>query len=316
MTAGIEVEGLGRTYPGGVEAVRSVDLSVRPGEVFGFLGPNGAGKTTTVRMLTTLLAPTRGRALVAGHDVARHPERVRVAIGVALQESDLDNLQTGRELLTFHARLHGMARRSAAQRTGELLELVDLTGAAGRQVRTYSGGMRRRLDLAIALVHRPRVLFLDEPTTGLDPASRITVWDEVRRLNREDGLTVFLTTQYLEEADVLAGRVAIIADGRIVADGTPAGLKASIGADVVTVAVPAADRPGAERLLAALPGVQRIQATGDGLTLYVPDGPGTVARVVTALHSAGVEIGAVSTSSPTLDDVFLQKTGQRLAAAA
>jgi len=314
MTAGIEAAGLGRTYPGGVQAVRGVDLEVRPGEVFGFLGPNGAGKTTTVRMLTTLLAPTSGRALVAGHDVARRPDLVRLAIGVALQESGLDNLQTGRELLAFHAGLHGMGRAQARRRTDELLEIVDLAGAAGRQVRTYSGGMRRRLDLAIALVHRPRVLFLDEPTTGLDPASRAAVWDEVRRLNHEDGLTVFLTTQYLEEADVLAGRVAIINGGTIVAEGTPAALKASIGADVVRVAVAEADRDRAARLLGDLAGVDRIQRTGDGVTLYVPDGPGTVARAVTTLTAAGLSIGAVSTASPSLDDVFLTKTGQRLAA--
>jgi ABC-2 type transport system ATP-binding protein len=228
MTASaIRTVGLTKTYTGRdgeVEAVRGVDLDVAPGEVFGFLGPNGAGKSTTVRMLTTLMRITSGTAEVAGVDVARDPDGARRKIGVALQEAGLDPRQTGRELLILQARLFGMSSSVAASRATELLELVELEDAADRRVKGYSGGMKRRLDLASALVHQPEVLFLDEPTTGLDPSSRITVWDEVRRINAL-GTTVFLTTQYLEEADQLCGRLAIINDGRIIREGTPTSLK-------------------------------------------------------------------------------------------
>src|SRR5580765_4071448 len=226
----VEAEGLVKTYrsrAGNVDAVRGVDLRVEAGEVFGFLGPNGAGKSTTVRMLTTLLSITAGTARVAGLDVAREPDAVRHSIGVALQEAGLDPRQSGRELLILQARLFGMSRAAAADRARELLDLVDLVEAADRRIKGYSGGMKRRLDLASALVYEPEVLFLDEPTTGLDPASRLTVWDEVRRIN-ERGTTVFLTTQYLEEADQLCDRLAIIDGGRIVRDGTPAQLKAEL----------------------------------------------------------------------------------------
>jgi ABC-2 type transport system ATP-binding protein len=223
----VEAEGLVKTYRGRsdtVEAVRGVDLRVHAGEVFGFLGPNGAGKSTTVRMLTTLLSVTAGTARVAGLDVAREPDAVRRRIGVALQEAGLDSRQSGRELLVLQGRLFGLSAEEAAAKAIELLELVELTDAADRLIKGYSGGMKRRLDLASALVHQPEVLFLDEPTTGLDPASRLTVWDEVRRIN-ERGTTVFLTTQYLEEADQLCDRLAIIDDGRIVREGTPSQLK-------------------------------------------------------------------------------------------
>jgi ABC-2 type transport system ATP-binding protein len=230
VTAAVRAEGLVKHYEsrtGTIEAVRGVDLTVEAGEVFGFLGPNGAGKSTTVRMLTTLLSITSGTAFVAGLDVAREPDAVRHRIGVALQEAGLDPRQTGRELLILQARLFGIAADAAAARTEELLALVELENAADRRIKDYSGGMKRRLDLASALVHRPDVLFLDEPTTGLDPASRLTIWDEVRRIN-ERGTTVFLTTQYLEEADALCDRLAIIDDGRIVREGTPAELKADL----------------------------------------------------------------------------------------
>jgi ABC-2 type transport system ATP-binding protein len=228
--AAVEAQGLVKTYrsrAGTVEAVRGVDLRVEAGDVFGFLGPNGAGKSTTVRMLTTLLSFTSGTARVAGVDVAREPDAVRRRIGVALQEAGLDPRQTGRELLVLQGRLFDLPQRDASQRAVELLELVELTDAADRPIKGYSGGMKRRLDLASALVHRPDVLFLDEPTTGLDPASRLTVWDEVRRIN-DRGTTVFLTTQYLEEADQLCDRLAIIDDGRIVREGTPERLKAEL----------------------------------------------------------------------------------------
>jgi ABC-2 type transport system ATP-binding protein len=227
----VRAVGLVKHYESGddtVEAVRGVDLEVQPGEIFGFLGPNGAGKSTTVRMLTTLLTITEGSAEVAGVDVAGDPEGVRRRIGVALQEAGLDPRQTGRELLTLHGRLFGFDAATATARTEELLELVELEGAADRVTKGYSGGMQRRLDLAAALVHEPEVLFLDEPTTGLDPASRLTVWEELRRINRE-GTTIFLTTQYLEEADQLCDRLAIIDDGKIVREGTPGALKAELG---------------------------------------------------------------------------------------
>jgi ABC-2 type transport system ATP-binding protein len=226
----VEAAGLVKTYrgrSGTVEAVRGVDLRVDAGEIFGFLGPNGAGKSTTVRMLTTLLSITEGSAVVAGLDVVREPDGVRRRIGVALQEAGLDARQTGRELLVLQGRLFDLSASEAAARAQELLELVELTDAADRRIKSYSGGMKRRLDLASALVHEPQVLFLDEPTTGLDPASRVTVWDEVRRIN-ERGATVFLTTQYLEEADQLCDRLAIIDGGRIVREGTPANLKAEL----------------------------------------------------------------------------------------
>ncbi len=223
-------EGLVKTYGSGddaVEAVRGVDLEVQPGEVFGFLGPNGAGKSTTVRMLTTLLTITSGRASVAGIDVAGDPDGVRHKIGVALQEAGLDPRQTGRELLVLHGRLFGLDKERAATRAQELLELVEIEDAADRVTKSYSGGMQRRLDLAASLVHEPEVLFLDEPTTGLDPASRLTVWEELRRINAE-GTTIFLTTQYLEEADQLCDRIAIIDAGKIVREGTPDALKSEL----------------------------------------------------------------------------------------
>src|ERR671921_1397144 len=240
---GIEVEGLVREFKGGIRAVDGIDLRVAPGEIYGFLGPNGAGKSTTVLMLTTLLPPTAGRATVAGYDVVKEGPQVRAAIGAALQEAALDPFLTGREHLHLQGALHGLSRKERRRRGQELLERVGLEEAADRRVRGYSGGMKRRLDLALALVHGPRILFLDEPTTGLDPQSRSALWAEVSRLAREDGVTVFLTTQYLEEADVLADRVGIIDHGKIVAEGTPVALKAEIGRPSVE-AIPAerADR--------------------------------------------------------------------------
>ena len=311
MTNAIEATGLRKSFKGGVDAVRGVDLSVREGEVFGFLGPNGAGKTTTVRMLCTLLPLTGGTARVAGHDVAKEPAAVRRDIGVALQEIGLDPIQTGREILTLQCGLYGMPADAATTRTNELLELVGLTDAADRLTKTYSGGMKRRLDLAAALVHEPAVLFLDEPTTGLDPASRATVWDEVRRINGS-GTTIFLTTQYLEEADQLCDRLAIIDRGESVAAGTPEELKSAMGHDVLTITLPEADHEAARAAVAELPGVQRVAGEQDALTLYVDNGAQSVPLVVRRLGEVGLEPKAISVARPTLDDVFLKATGRRL----
>jgi ABC-2 type transport system ATP-binding protein len=307
----IAARALRRTFKGGIEAVRDIDLTVAEGEVFGFLGPNGAGKTTTVRMLCTLLPPTAGTATVAGLDVVRDGARVREQIGVALQEIGLDPVQTGRELLELQCGLYGITGRAARDRAEELLDLVGLVEAADRRTKTYSGGMKRRLDLASALVHSPRVLFLDEPTTGLDPASRITIWEEVRRINAS-GTTVFLTTQYLEEADQLCDRLAIIDGGRIVAEGTPAQLKSEMGHDVVSVALDGADARATEAALAGLAGLERTAAESDALALYVEDGANSIAEIVRRLEGAGIKVGAISMSRPTLDDVFLKATGRRL----
>jgi ABC-2 type transport system ATP-binding protein len=310
-TPAIEARGLSRTFKGGIEAVREVDLNVAQGEVFGFLGPNGAGKSTTVRMLCTLLPPTGGSASVDGHDVVADDAAVRRSIGVALQEIGLDPVQTGRELLELQCGLYNITGSAGRERAAELLELVGLTEAADRRTKTYSGGMKRRLDLATALVHRPRVLFLDEPTTGLDPASRLTVWDEVRRINA-DGTTIFLTTQYLEEADELCRRLAIIDHGELVAQGTPASLKAEIGKDVVTVELHGADAERTRQVIGELPGLERVIVEPDELALFVEDGAASIAEIVRRLDAAGVEVGAISVSRPTLDDVFLEATGRRL----
>jgi len=307
----IEAQDLRRTFKGGIEAVRDIDLSVATGEVFGFLGPNGAGKTTTVRMLCTLLPPTAGSARVAGVDVVSDSAGVRRRIGVALQEIGLDPVQTGRELLELQCGLYGITGGRGRSRTQELLELVDLVEAADRRIKTYSGGMKRRLDLASALVHSPEVLFLDEPTTGLDPASRLTIWEEVRRISAT-GATVFLTTQYLEEADRLCDRVAIIDAGRIVADGTPQRLKAEMGHDVVSVSLDGADAAPTEAALGDLPGLERVQPAPDGLALYVQDGASSIAEIVRRLEREQIRAGAISVARPSLDDVFLQATGRRL----
>jgi ABC-2 type transport system ATP-binding protein len=307
----VSARGLRRSFKGGIEAVRDIDLTVSTGEVFGFLGPNGAGKTTTVRTLCTLLTPTAGSASVVGLDVVRSPAAVRRRIGVALQEIGLDPVQTGRELLELQCGLYGITGRRGRQRAEELLELVGLTDAADRRTKTYSGGMKRRLDLATALVHSPDVLFLDEPTTGLDPASRITIWDEVRRINA-GGATVFLTTQYLEEADKLCDRVAIIDDGRIVAEGTPERLKAEMGHDVVSVALDGADAAATEAALRGLLGLERIVAEHDALALYVENGAGSIAEIVRRLDRDGIVVGAITVARPSLDDVFLDATGRRL----
>ena len=307
----IEVVGLEREYKGGLRAVDGIDLEVAPGEVYGFLGPNGAGKTPTVRMLVTLLRPTGGRATVAGFDVATQPADVRRRIGVALQEAALDLLMTGTELMELQATLHGIAPRDVRGRAAELIERVGLTQAADRRVGTYSGGMRRRLDLAMALIHEPEVLFLDEPTTGLDPTSRLTLWEEVRRLKAQ-GTTVFLTTQYLEEADQLADRVGIIANGVLVAEGTPAVLKAEVGSPHLDVTF--SDDPDLElaREVLARFGDHRPAGADCHLSIALRDGAREIAPVVRALDEAGLIVAGLELMQPTLDDVFLEKTGRHL----
>jgi len=305
----IVAEGLERAF-GDVLAVQGIDLAVEEGEIFGFLGPNGAGKTTTVRMLTTLLLPTGGRASVAGHDVAAEARAVRASIGVALQEAALDPLMTGRELIRLQATLQGLPGAQGRQRADDLLERVGLSGAAERRVGTYSGGMQRRLDLAAALVHEPRVLFLDEPTTGLDPVSRKTIWEEVRDLN-DDGTTVFLTTQYLEEADQLADDVGIIDSGKIVAEGTPQKLKAEIGNPHIQLQLAEGSIVEAEPILAP---IGRLLPPKDGKTVLVEveNGAADIPRVVRSLDEAGIAVESLELVNPTLDDVFVAKTGYHL----
>jgi ABC-2 type transport system ATP-binding protein len=308
---GIEVEGLVREFKKGPRAVDGIDLNVAPGEIYGFLGPNGAGKSTTVHMLTTLLPPTAGTARVAGHDVVREGAAVRDAIGVALQEAALDPFLTAREHMRLQAGMHGLPKTEARRRGDSLLERVGLSQAADRKVGGYSGGMKRRLDLALALVHEPRILFLDEPTTGLDVQSRTALWDEVNRLSRQHGVTVFLTTQYLEEADALAQRIAIIETGRIVAQGTPDSLKAEIGRPTVE-AVPAEDgqRDAMQTVLSRF-GTETAAGPG-AVAVRLDDGTEELAEVVRALDAAGIRVANLEIHAPTLDDVFLAKTGRRL----
>jgi ABC-2 type transport system ATP-binding protein len=312
---GIEAVGLVRTFKGDIRAVDGIDLHVEPGEIFGFLGPNGAGKSTTVHMLTTLLPPTSGTARVAGFDIVKEGPKVRTAIGAALQEAALDNLLTGREHLKLQCALHGISRSERRVRSQELLERVGLTLAADRKVGGYSGGMKRRLDLALALAHRPTILFLDEPTTGLDVQSRSALWSEVARLARDDGVTVFLTTQYLEEADALADRVGIIDHGHIVAEGTPAELKAQIGRPTVE-AIPAdgATPEAVERILQQFG--EPTGGSAKGVSVRLEHGVGDLAGIVRALDAEGITLENLALHAPSLDDVFLAKTGRSLEGAA
>jgi ABC-2 type transport system ATP-binding protein len=305
----IETRALQRRFEGGVVAVAGVDLEVAAGEIYAFLGPNGAGKTTTVRMLTTLLRPTGGSATVAGFDVVDDAPEVRRSIGVALQEAALDPLMTGAELMRFQATLHGLPRAEGRRRAYALIDRVGLTLAANRRVGTYSGGMRRRLDLGMALIHEPRVLFLDEPTTGLDPVSRQAIWEEVRKLN-DEGTTVFLTTQYLEEADRLADRVGIIDDGRMATEGTPAELKADVGRPHLEIRVADDCVESARDVLARFG--EMLPDKDGALLLTLEQGPEQVGPIVRALDDEALVVHSLDVIQPTLDDVFVEKTGRHL----
>jgi len=305
----VEVKNIKKTFQSKqtiVEAVKDVSFEVKKGEIFGLLGPNGAGKSTTILMLTTLLQVTGGSAKILGYDVSSQDKLVRENIGVALQDTGIDNLLTASELFFTTARLWGYSKEDSNKRTEELLELVGLTEAADRRVKTYSGGMKRRLDLGLSLVHSPKILFLDEPTTGLDPGSRRVLWDEIKRL-REGGVTVILTTQYLEEADELADRIAIIDEGLVVAEGTSDELKASIGGDVITFAFDTeSDQKLALKVLTE--GVQEDNL----IRITVEDGARKIPQYVNQLTENNIEVSSVSASKPTLDDVFLKVTGYRL----
>jgi ABC-2 type transport system ATP-binding protein len=306
---GIEVWSLVREFKD-VKAVQGINLRVEPGEIYGFLGPNGAGKSTTIHMLTTLLPPTSGTAFVAGHDIVKEGPAVRGAIGAALQEAALDPYLTAREHLRLQSGLHGLSKSEREARSRELLSRVGLTGAADRKVQTYSGGMKRRLDLALALVHRPRILFLDEPTTGLDPQSRNALWSEVAGLAQDEGVTVFLTTQYLEEADVLADRVGIIDHGKIVAEGTPEELKSTIGRSTVVATPKDVGQLGAAT--AILERFGEPTRAHPGATAVMLNGKGDLADVLRALDGEGILVDDLRLHAPSLDDVFLAKTGRML----
>ncbi len=301
-----------RRHFGDVRAVDGVDLAVQPGEIYGFLGPNGAGKTTLIRTLCTLLDPTGGTARVAGHDVVSQRNEVRIRIGAALQEAALDPVQTGVELLRLQGRLYGLRAAELRTRVAEVGRMIDLGDALARRIGTYSGGMKRRLDLAAALIHNPEVLFLDEPTTGLDPVSRMRVWEEVRKLKRDLGVTIFLTTQYLEEADELADRVGIISAGKLVAEGTPAELKRSVGRDVIVARL---DDPS--RVAAAVRGIRGVIAvdlSGSELLVSVEDGAAAIGPVAAALYGSGAPVQEIVLRTATLDDVFFEVTGARIEA--
>ena len=314
MDYAVQTRGIGRSF-GDVKAVDAIDLAIPRGEIYGFLGPNGAGKTTLVRMLITLLMPSAGGATVAGYDVVSDATEVRLRIGAALQDAALDMKQTGRELLRLQGRLYGLSRRDVDTRLSELAGLVDIGDALDRFIGTYSGGMKRRLDLAASLIHNPEVLFLDEPTTGLDPISRARVWEEVRRVNRQMAVTIFLTTQYLEEADALADRVGIINRGRLIAQGTPAELKRSLGNDVVIVQLDAGANgqvAEAKAALAALDGVADVDASGSEVIVQVANGAAEISNIALALNEHGIHVNELTLRTPTLDDVFLGVAGARM----
>jgi ABC-2 type transport system ATP-binding protein len=315
MAAIIEVENLHKTYPDGTEAVRDISFSVNEGEFFGFLGPNGAGKSTTIKILITLLRATAGRALVFGYDVSVNANAIRTMIGYTAQEVGVDDELTGRENLELQGRLYHLDPTTRRKRINELLELVDLAADADRMAGSYSGGMRKRLDLATGLIHQPQLLFLDEPTTSLDPQNRAGIWSYLEELNKRDGLSIFLTTHYLEEADRLCDRLAIIDHGRIIASGSPASLKAELGGDVISLTI---GRPGVEigtratEVLARLPSVRDVRHDDGKLVLTAEHGGRALPQILRALDEAAVDVTDLTLTRPTLDDVFLKYTGERI----
>ncbi|GLZ77899.1 daunorubicin resistance protein DrrA family ABC transporter ATP-binding protein [Actinorhabdospora filicis] len=308
-TTHIEAHGLVKTYPPDTRALDGLSIAIAPGEVFGLLGPNGAGKSTAINILTTLARPDSGTATIAGHDVLRRPQRVRRAIGVVAQNSGADPLATGRDNLMLQGRLYGLGGTPLKQRVAELFERFGLTGAADRAVRTYSGGMRRRLDVALGLVHRPSALFLDEPTTGLDPEARAALWAEIARLSAEDGLTILLTTHYLEEADRLTDRLAIVDKGRVVVTGTADALKGELKGDAVRIEL--RDEPAAGLGDLAAEGLREVSLAGRLLSARADDGAAAVPGVLAALDRAGAPAASVTVARPSLDDVYLRHVGHR-----
>lgn len=316
MSDVISVDQLVVVYSDGTKAVDGIDFSVEEGEFFGFLGPNGAGKSTTIKVLTTLLRKTSGNVHVLGHDVSSRPKEVRPLIGVQSQETVVDGDLTGRENMVLQGNLHGMRGSGLTERVDELLGLVELADVADRRAAYYSGGMKKRLDLASSLVHTPRLLFLDEPTTGLDPQSRAGIWKYLAKLNKEEGITIFLTTQYLEEADKLCERLAIIDHGQIVAGGSPSELKAEIGADALTLSVEgnggSAER--AQQILGGVSGIGEIVGGDEGITVYAKSASTLVPDIVRAFDAGGLRLSSISLSRPSLDDVFLKHTGHRIRA--
>jgi ABC-2 type transport system ATP-binding protein len=315
----VEARQLIKTYPGDVTALNGMDITVEPGTVFGLLGPNGAGKSTTVKILTTLARPDSGTATVAGHDVLRHPDRVRRAIGVVAQNSGADPTATGRENLQLQGRLYGLRGTALTKRVTELLDRFTLADVAKRPVKGYSGGMRRRLDVALGLVHRPEVLFLDEPTTGLDPEARTAMWDEIGRLAGEEGLTILLTTHYLEEADRLAERIAIVDRGRVVVEGAPDSLKGELRGDAVHLelreAVGDTGRTLLRGTLLGLPGVREVLVDGRRVSARADDGAAAMPVLLAAFERAGVGVASATVARPSLDDVYLRYAGRRYAEA-
>jgi len=310
----IVVNDLVEVYSDGTKAVDKISFNVKEGEFFGFLGPNGAGKSTTIKILTTLLRKTSGSATVAGYDVDKEPRAIRKLIGVQSQETAVDGDLTGRENLTLQGHFQQLPNRELKQRVNELLKLVELEDAADKRARNYSGGMKKRLDLATALVHKPKLLFLDEPTTGLDPQTRATIWAYLEKLNKTEGTTIFLTTQYMEEADRLCRQLSIIDFGKIVASGSPAELKRQVGADSIKLSLENCDKdkPKAKKILSSLKGVTNIIDSEECLTVYAKNAGLLVADIVRAFDTSDIRLASVSFSQPTLDDIFLQHTGRRI----
>jgi ABC-2 type transport system ATP-binding protein len=316
MAYAVEAHRLEKTYAGGVRALDGLSINVRRGEVFGLLGPNGAGKSTTIKILTTLARPDAGTATVAGRDVLRQPERVRRVIGVVSQNSGADPIATGRDNLILQGRLYGMRGAGLGRRAAELLDRFDLADAAKRQVRSYSGGMRRRLDVALGLMHRPEVLFLDEPTTGLDPEGRSAMWEEIARLAGDESLAILLTTHYLDEADRLADRLAIVDRGRVVASGSPDELKGELRGDAVHIELrETPDEQAVWYVMGDLFGVRDVSLDGRRLSARADDGPAAVPAALAALDQAGVPVASVTVARPSLDDVYLRYAGRRFAEA-